>query len=145
VSAVDRTINGQAGAQSPEMPPDFEVTPRRRRLWDYMTGALQAAGVRHATSGLAMVVTIQTFEQWLDAGKMCETKGRTLISAQGNPYPAPWATDESRLKQELGQWLSKLGMTVPAMARVLKDLGDGAAQDDLFSELVGHAIGAQRH
>ncbi|MBY0240937.1 MAG: hypothetical protein K2X55_16615, partial [Burkholderiaceae bacterium] len=53
--------------------------------------------------------------------------------------PTPWADDEKRLTMELMQWLPKLCLTLPALARARKDMGDPSKQDDLFGDLVDHA------
>lgn len=124
---------------SPEPPPEIELDEKERRVYAYICDVLRQAGVEHLTAGLPIAVIVRTFAQWLEACRKCETQGRYQTSTNGWHSLQPWAEEEKRLKQELSQWLPKACLTIPSLARVRKDTGEQAGQDDLFADLVGHA------
>jgi len=131
---------GGASIKSPEPPPGLEFSARELAVYGYICQVLREAGIEHLTAGMPIAVIVRTYEQWLDALTKCETHGRTQTSKNGWVSDLPWAEDEKRLKMELGQWLPKACLTIPSLTRVRKDSGGGGGQDDLFSDLVGHAI-----
>lgn len=134
--------DGQKVITSPEPPPGAELRDDEARVYDYLCRYLREAEVEHLTSGMALMVAARTFCDWLRAYEQCNREGRTQTSPKGWVGPTPWAEDEKRLKMEVGQWLAKLAGTIPSLTRVRKDLGAGAAQDDLFAELLEHARGS---
>lgn len=126
--------------QSPEPPPGIEFDADESSIYEYLCGALRAAGLDHMTAGLPLAVIVRTYKQWLHALEECEIKGRTQTAKSGWAQAAPWAEDEKRLKMELGQWLPKACLTIPSLARVKKETGVIAGQDDLFQDLLNHGI-----
>jgi len=135
--------------ESPPAPKAMGLSPVEQGLYDEICEALRKAGIDHVTSGLAISFIVRTVAQYLDANARCAAEGRTQVSKNGWVSPTPWAEDEKRLKMELGQWLPKACLTIPSLARVRKDTGEKAEQDDLFSALVEHATAlpgpASRH
>jgi hypothetical protein len=133
-----RTLSGEL--TSPAAPPVIGLNDEERQVYDYLCESLRQAGVEHLTAGMPLAVIVRTFVDWLKASKECAEKGRVQISKTGWATPTPWADDEKRLKMELGQWLPKACLTIPSLARVRKDTGERGGQDDLFGDLVNHAI-----
>ncbi len=127
---------------SPEPPPGKMTTPDERLHWDYICKHLRQAGVEHSTLGYAIERTVTTYLKLEKAEARCEKDGRYQISKTGWATPTPWSDDEKRYTMELMQWLPKIGMTLPALAKARKDMGEKGAQDDLFTDLVGHAVGS---
>ncbi|MFZ3002067.1 MAG: hypothetical protein WA071_17260 [Undibacterium umbellatum] len=125
---------------SPDPPPLMNFDEQERHVYDYICRSLREAGVEHMTAGFPIAVIVRTFVDWLNASKQCEREGRTQVSKTGWVTPLPWADDEKRLKMELGQWLPKACLTIPSLARVRKDTGEKSGQDDLFGDLVNHAM-----
>lgn len=141
--------NSPAGAgpgrdvKSPKPPPEIDLQSDELQVFDYICEVLRQAGIEHLTAGLPIAVIVRTYAQWLKACEMCDTKGRYQTSTNGWQSLQPWAQEEQRLKQELGQWLPKACLTIPSLVRVRKDTGGPSGQDDLFSELVGHATASR--
>lgn len=131
-----------AGAEtaSPDPPPVIGLKGEELQVYEYICASLRTAGVEHLTAGMPLAVIVRTFVDWIAASKECAEKGRSQVSKTGWATPTPWADDEKRLKMELGQWLPKACLTIPSLARVRKDTGEKSGQDDLFGDLVSHAI-----
>jgi hypothetical protein len=123
---------------SPKPPPMLELTPAEGQLYEHICETLRQAGIEHLTASMPIAIIVRTFADWLAACERCDREGRTQTSKTGWATPTPWADDEKRLKMELGQWLPKACLTIPSLARVRKDTGESAKQDDLFAELVSH-------
>jgi hypothetical protein len=136
---ADSVRSSATDVPSPDPPPVIGLKKDELQVYDYICESLRAAGVEHLTAGMPLAVIVRTFIDWIAASKECAEKGRSQISKTGWATPTPWADDEKRLKMELGQWLPKACLTIPSLARVRKDTGDKGGQDDLFSDLVGHA------
>lgn len=125
---------------SPQPPPLINLSSSERRIWKYICDSLAQANLEHITAGLPIAIIVRTYSDWIKASAECERKKtRYQVSANGWSTEAPWAADERRLKQELGQWLPKACLTIPSITRVKKDLGIASGQDDLFADLVRDA------
>lgn len=129
---------------SPDPPPAIGLNDSEIEVYEYLCESLRLAGIEHLTAGMPLAVIVRTFMDWLAACEECALKGRVQISKTGWATPTPWADDEKRLKMELGQWLPKACLTIPSLARVRKDTGEKAGQDDLFADLVNHATNSPR-
>ncbi|KQP37565.1 P27 family phage terminase small subunit [Pseudorhodoferax sp. Leaf274] len=144
-----RVVSAPGAITSPKPPPMLDLSPDELALYEHICGTLREAGIEHLTASMPIAIIVRTFADWLKACAECDDKGRTQTSKTGWATPTPWADDEKRLKMELGQWLPKACLTIPSLARVRKDTGDQGKQDDLFAEVVGHAItspaSASRH
>lgn len=130
--------------QSPTVPPGLEFGEREQRVFDHICASLRDAGIEHLTAGMPIAVIVRTYCDWLDRLEECRVKGRTQRAQSGWESPTPWADDEKRLKMELGQWLPKACLTIPSLTRVRKESGAQPGQDDLFGDLVGHAMSSPR-
>ncbi|MFZ3000307.1 MAG: hypothetical protein WA071_08250 [Undibacterium umbellatum] len=134
-------VAGKAGEIiSPDPPPAINLQQDEMQVYNYICDVLRAAGIDHTTAGISISVIVRTFINWIEASRICEERGRTQESKTGWVTPYPWADDEKRLKMELGQWLPKACLTIPSLARVRKDTGEKSGQDDLFGDLVNHAM-----
>lgn len=138
--AADQVTGNPEAIVSPAPPPAMEFSQREQDVFEYLCESLRAAGIEHVTAGMPIAVIVRTYIDWLDARQECIDKGRVQYAKSGYATPFPWAEDEKRLKMELGQWLPKACLTIPSLARVRKDTGVQGAQDDLFGDLVSHAI-----
>ena len=137
---ADQVTADPAMIVSPPAPPAMGLTEQEREVFDYICDSLRAAGIQHVTAGMPIAVIVRTYIDWIDAREQCIEKGRVHFTKNDFPIPFPWADDEKRLKMELGQWLPKACLTIPSLARVRKDTGVQGGQDDLFGDLVNHAI-----
>lgn len=139
-SGLPADASGSRGdVASPTVPPGSDLSTTERRVFDYVCEALRQAGVKHSTSGLTVVVIAKTWIAWCDALRKCKAEGRYQQSKNGWNSTAPWADDETRLKQELSHWLQKSALDPLSLTRLLKEMGADNVQDDLFADLVGHA------
>lgn len=128
--------------ESPRPPEAMGLSQVELGLYAEICDALRSAGIEHKTAAIAIGMIVRTLSQYLAAVERCDRDGRTQTSPKsGWSAPTPWAEDERRLKMELGQWLPKACLTIPSLARVRKDTGEQAIQDDLFGALVEHATG----
>ncbi|WP_298235904.1 hypothetical protein [uncultured Azohydromonas sp.] len=141
---ASKPASGGTEVRSPDPPPCTDLSDREVALYHHLCQMLREAGIEHMTAGLPIVVIVKTYDAWLDALQLCDDRGRYRTSQNGYSSLQPWAEDEKRLKMELGQWLPKACLTIPSLARVRKDVGGPSPQDDLFSELVGHATTSPR-
>lgn len=145
-AAVPPVVGGASVAStaseiiSPRPPPLIELSAEELYLYGYICDMLREAGIEHLTAGMPISIIVRTYADWIAAHAECKEKGRNQTSKTGWSTPAPWADDERRLKMELGQWLPKACLTIPSLARVRKDTGEKGGQDDLFQDLVSHAI-----
>jgi hypothetical protein len=126
--------------KSPTPPALIAFTPEEHACYEQLCAVLRDAGIEHVTAGMPIAIIVRTFVDWINASAECAEKGRSQTSKTGWSTPTPWADDEKRLKMELGQWLPKACLTIPSLARVRKDTGVQGAQDDLFGDLVNHAM-----
>jgi hypothetical protein len=133
-------VRGGGDVSSPDPPPVIGLSEQEREVYEYICDSLRAAGIEHVTAGMPIAIIVRTFVDWINASAECAEKGRSQTSKTGWSTPTPWADDEKRLKMELGQWLPKACLTIPSLARVRKDTGVQGAQDDLFGDLVNHAM-----
>lgn len=124
---------------SPRPPCLIDFTAAEQQCYDDLCAVLREAGIEHVTAAIPLAVIVRTFADWRKAALQCDSDGRTQVSKTGWATETPWAKDEARLKMELGQWLPKACLTIPSLARVRKDTGVPAGQDDLFGDLVNHA------
>lgn len=129
-----------AELKSPKPPALINFSEAELQCYEDLCGVLREAGIEHITAAIPLAVIVRTFSDWRKAAIECDEKGRTQISKTGWATETPWAKDEARLKMELGQWLPKACLTIPSLARVRKDTGERSGQDDLFGDLVNHAI-----
>lgn len=132
-----------ANLVSPQAPELIGFTAAEQKCYDDLCAVLREAGIEHVTAAIPLAVIVRTFSDWVEAATKCETDGRSQTSKTGWHTETPWAKDEARLKMELGQWLPKACLTIPSLARVRKDTGAQGGQDDLFGDLVNHAMSAR--
>jgi len=128
---------------SPEAPSLIQFNEEEQETYNYLCKVLREAGIEHITAGIPLAVIVRTFADWRKAVERCDRDGRSQTSKTGWATETPWAKDEARLKMELGQWLPKACLTIPSLARVRKDMGVQGGQDDLFTDLVGHATASR--
>jgi hypothetical protein len=137
-----RASNGDI--ESPKPPPAIELNERRAAGVRVHLRVLRQAGIEHLTAGMPIAVIVRTYAQWLEACEKCDTKGRYQTSTTGWQSLQPWAQEEQRLKQELGQWLPKACLTIPvAGAGAQGQRASPGGQDDLFADLVAHATASR--
>ena len=128
---------------SPKPPGLIDFTVAEQQCYDDLCAVLREAGIEHITAAIPLAVIVRTFADWRKAAQRCDKEGRVQISKTNWATETPWAKDEARLKMELGQWLPKACLTIPSLARVRKDTGVTAGQDDLFGDLVNHATSSR--
>lgn len=137
----------QVGVQSPKPPPGADLSPRERKVWDYICQQLTAAGLEHLTCGLTISIVVRTYIRWIDAERTlanveAANNGTYFITTpNGHAQPHQAFYVVKGLKQDLLKWLPEACLTLPSVATAKSKLGNGAPQDDLFDNLVGHGRG----
>ncbi|WP_240937514.1 hypothetical protein [Chromobacterium fluminis] len=134
---------GKQDLKSPPPPPGAQLTPRERKVWDYICSNLREAGLEHLTAGLAVSVISKTYIRWLDAEiklSEFEEKHKTYFVTSPNGHQQPHAAFYvvKQLKGDLLKWLPESCLTIPSVAAVKAKMGDKAPQDDLFDEMLNH-------
>jgi hypothetical protein len=132
-------------AKSPSTPPGAQLSPRERKVWDYICECLREAGLEHITCGLTISIICRTYVRWIDAElKLTEVEeqlGGTYFVKSPNGYEQPHQAFHvaRNLKGELLKWLPESCLTLPSVVTAKAKLPDLAPQDDLFDSAVGHA------
>ena len=67
-SAVPKNHDAAGGdVISPKTPPGEKLSGDEKKVWEYICAQLQAAGLDHITSGLAIRIVVKTYIRWLEA------------------------------------------------------------------------------
>ncbi|CAG9184241.1 P27 family phage terminase small subunit [Cupriavidus respiraculi] len=143
--------SGGNGKDSPQSPPGAHLTPRERKVWDYICGVLRDEGIPHKTAGIAITIICKTFVQYvrteLELRQFIEGNGGSILvksqkSEYTQPHPLYYAARD--IKQELLKWLPEACLSLPSAVMARAKLGDAGKQDDLFDDLVEHGRADRR-
>ncbi|MBN3004503.1 P27 family phage terminase small subunit [Chromobacterium alkanivorans] len=140
-------VDKQTDIKSPPPPPGCDLSPRERKVWDYICKNLSAAGLEHLTCGLTISVICRTYVRWIDAERKLaeveEKNGGTYFVSTPNGYEQPHQAFHvaRNLKGELLKWLPESCLTLPSVVTAKAKLPDLTPQDDLFDSAVNHARG----
>lgn len=146
-AGVPPTPTGAGDKQvlSPGTPPGAQLSPRERKVWDYICAALRDAGLPHLTAGIAIAVVCKTFIRWVNT----ELELQNFEASNGGSYfiktktgfdqPHQLFYAATSLKKELLTWLPESCLTLPSSVMARAKLGDEGQQDDLFGDLLAHA------
>ncbi|MGC5885720.1 hypothetical protein [Ralstonia pseudosolanacearum] len=131
--------------RSPAPPPGAQLSPRERKVWDYICAALRDAGLPHLTGGIAIAVVCKTFIRWVST----ELELQNFEASNGGSYfiktktgydqPHQLFYAAATLKKELLVWLPESCLTLPSSVMARAKLGEEGQQDDLFGDLLAHA------
>lgn len=141
---------GRAGGKqirSPAPPPGANLTPRERKVWDYICASLRDEGLSHRAAGITIATVCQTYLQYLDAffelrNWTASNNGSLMQRAKSSDYqqPHPLVYLVRDLRKELAVWLLEGSLTMPSLASVKAKMGEEGQQDDLFADLLEHAL-----
>ncbi len=136
---------GDKQLRSPAPPPGTQLSPRERKVWDYICAALRDSGLPHLTAGIAIAVVCKTFIRWVNT----ELELQNFEASNGGTYfiktktgfdqPHQLFYAAASLKKELLTWLPESCLTLPSSVMARAKLGDEGQQDDLFGDLLAHA------
>lgn len=143
-------VPGASGAgdkrlRSPAPPPGVQLSPRERKVWDYICAALRDDGMPHLTAGIAISVVCKTFIRWVNTELQLQefeasNNGSYFIKTKtGYDQPHQLFYAAAGLKKELLTWLPESCLTLPSSVMARAKLGDEGVQDDLFGDLLAHA------
>lgn len=131
---------------SPEPPPGAQLSPRERKVWDYICAMLRAEGLPHRTGGMAIAIICKTFIHYINAELELQefvagNNGSILLKAKKSDYsqPHPLYYAARDLKQELLKWLPEACLSLPSAVMAKAKMGEDSQQDDLFGDLLAHA------
>ena len=132
--------------RSPEPPPGAQLSPRERKVWDYICAVLREQGMPHLTGGIAITIICKTFVQYIQTelelqNYVAGNGGSILQKSQKSDYtqPHPLYYAARDIKQELLKWLPEACLSLPSAVMARAKLGEEGQQDDLFSDLLEHA------
>lgn len=140
---------GDKEIRSPEPPPEAHLSPRERKVWDYICEVLREEGLPHRTGGIAITVVCKTFIQYVQterelqnfiAGNGGSILQRSSKSDYSQPHPLYYAARD--IKAELLKWLPEACLNLPSTVMAKAKMGEQGVQDDLFSDLLEHARAA---
>ncbi|WP_020201878.1 P27 family phage terminase small subunit [Cupriavidus sp. WS] len=137
---------GDKEIRSPEPPPGTQLSPRERKVWDYICGVLRDEGLPHRTGGIAIAIICKTFIQYiqteLELQNYIASNGGSILmrsskSDYSQPHPLYYAARD--IKQELLKWLPEACLSLPSAVMAKAKMGEEGKQDDLFGDLLAHA------
>lgn len=140
---------GDNEIRSPEPPPEANLSPRERKVWDYICQVLREEGVPHRTGGIAITIICKTFIQYVQTelelqNFIASNRGsilqRSSKSDYSQPHPLYYAARD--IKAELLKWLPEACLSLPSAVMAKAKIGEQGVQDDLFSDLLEHALAA---
>lgn len=138
--------NGKADFRAPEPPPEANLSPRERKVWDYICQVLSEEGLPVRIGGIAITIICKTFIQYVQAEKelqnyIASNKGSILQRSQKSDYsqPHPLYYAARDIKLELLKWLPEACLSLPSAVMAKTKKADGDGQDDLFEDLLAHA------
>lgn len=135
-------------SRSPRPPPGTQLTQRERKVWDYICAVLREEGLPHLTAGLAIAVVCKSFVRYVTTEVLLaqfeEKNGGSYFIKTPNGHEQPhqlfYATQS--LKADLLKWLPESCLTLPSSVMARAKMGDAGVQDDLFGDLLAHALAA---
>ncbi|RLK45957.1 P27 family phage terminase small subunit [Cupriavidus plantarum] len=138
--------NRKVDLRSPEPPPESHLSPRERKVWDYICAVLADEGLPHRTAGIAITIICKTFIQYIQAERelqeyIASNKGSILQVSKKSDYsqPHPLYYAARDIKQELLKWLPEACLSLPSAVMAKAKMGEEGQQDDLFGDLLAHA------
>lgn len=143
--SATKSAGDNESIRSPSTPPGAQLTPRERKVWDYICESLREAGLQHYTCGLTITIISRTYMRWIDAelklSQVEQELGGTYFIVTANGYEQPHqAFNVARnLKAELLKWLPESCLTLPSLVTAKAKIPETRNQDDLFDSAVGHA------
>ncbi|WP_416046687.1 P27 family phage terminase small subunit [Cupriavidus basilensis] len=132
--------------RSPAPPPGAQLSPRERKVWDYICAVLREEGLPHRTGGIAITIICKTFVQYIQTewelqNYIASNGGSILAKSQKSDYsqPHPLYYAARDIKQELLKWLPEACLSLPSAVMAKAKIGEEGKQDDLFGDLLDHA------
>ena len=125
--------------------PPSKMTTKEKKIWNYVTNALYENGLCHTTDGLALMVVVRTFIEWIEATEALQEFARnnkknpgTYITRTPNGYEQPhqlyYVTRDK--KKELLQWLPECALTIPSFVKTKRMAEKDSRQIDLFADSI---------
>lgn len=130
---------------SPPPPPGAQLSPRERKVWDYICLMLRREGLAHMTAGIAIAIVCKTFIRWINTELELQNfeasnSGSYFIKTpNGMDQPHQLFYASNKLRQELLRCLPESCLTLPSSVVARAKAGDAGLQDDLFDSLQEHA------
>lgn len=138
--------NGKADFRAPEPPPEANLSPREKKVWDYLCQVLSEEGLPIRVGGIAITIICKTFIQYVQAERelqnfIASNKGSILQVSKKSDYsqPHPLYYAARDIKQELLKWLPEACLSLPSAVMAKAKMGEEGQQDDLFGDLLAHA------
>lgn len=144
-TAFPTVIQGGLSLESPstevpvapvEIPqPPAKLSAKERKVWEYVTQALEQHGLIHSTDGLLLTVICKTFCKWVDQEAFLEKLEREhgsyyVKTPNGYEQPHQAYYVARNLKRELLQWLPEAALTIPSFQKM--QTKQQLPQGDLF-------------
>ncbi|MCY1281820.1 Phage terminase, small subunit [compost metagenome] len=122
-------------AESPE--PPVKLSAKERKVWDYVTQALQDYGLIHRTDGMLMTIICKTFSDWVTQEeflqKLVRETGNYYVKTPNGyeqPHQAYYVARDK--KRELLKWLPEAALTIPSFHKLKSE--QLTPQGDLFDD-----------
>lgn len=143
--SLDVDAVSENGIKSPKSPPGAALSPRERKVWDYICQHLREAGLEHLTGGLAIAVVCKVFIRYISTERELQefeasNNGSYFVKTKSGfqqPHQLFYAAND--LRNQLLKCLPETLLTLPAVVQARAKLGDADKQDDLFDAVARHA------
>ena len=144
--ASSATGRGGKRIESPPPPPGVHFTSQHRKVWDYVCLMLREEGVPHKVGGIALAIAVVDFVRWVKVELQLRDVETTnngsfmVTTPNGHVQPHQLYFTAKGLKEGLLKWLPEACLTVPSMLIAKSKVGDENPQDDLFDQMLEHAV-----
>lgn len=115
---VPKAIEGGSAAFGalPRCPAHLNVVARRE--WRRLASALHSVGVLTVADRAALAVYCQAYSRWVEAEEKLATTPMLLKAPSGYVQQSPWLTVANKQMELMGRYMSELGLTPVARARL---------------------------
>ena len=100
----------------PRCPAHLNATARRE--WRRLASALHSVGVLTVADRTALAVYCQTYSRWVEAEEKLATTPMLLKTPSGYVQQSPWLTVANKQMELMARYMSELGLTPVARARL---------------------------
>jgi P27 family predicted phage terminase small subunit len=117
----------RAFAAQPRCP--SHLTSVARKEWRRLAPVLHGIGVLKVADRAALAAYCQSYARWVEAEEKLRDTPMLLKTPSGYVQQSPWLSVANKQLELMGRYMSELGLTPVARARLDMAKGDGAEPD----------------
>ena len=111
-------------AALPRCPP--HMSPVARKEWRRLAPVLHEVGVLTVVDRAALAAYCQSYARWVEAEEKLRETPMLLKTPSGHVQQSPWLSVANKQLEVMGRFMTELGMTPVARARLALSAGDAA-------------------